>query len=277
VSKLNPLDYPICFAHPLRITHSTWITHVPFAMFLVDVLHPTTLVELGTNWGVSYCAFCQAIKSLNVDCRSYAVDTWRGDPHSGPFGDEVLNDLRKHHDPLYGGFSRLVQSTFDDALPHFPDKSIDLLHIDGYHTYEAVKNDFDNWLPKVSNRGIILFHDVNVRERDFGVWKLWQELKSIYPNFEFAHGHGLGMIAVGTEYNHALDMFFNESEELRCIKDFFYQLGVNVENKYTINMQKAQLQSLAAQLAEKEEKLAGKEDEVNTYQQQLQNIRNSRL
>src|SRR3989304_1010407 len=175
---LNLLNHPICFAGPRRLTPaSAWHEHIPFAMFLVDLLKPNVIGELGTHYGDSYCAFCQAVHELHLTTHCYAVDTWKGDPHSFFYGPDVLEDLRAHHDRFYGSFSRLIQSTFDEALQHFGDGTIDLLHIDGYHSYEAVKLDFASWLPKMSQHGIMLLHDINVRESEFGVWKLWDELK----------------------------------------------------------------------------------------------------
>ena len=40
-----------------------------------------------------------------------------------------------------------------------------------------------------------MFHDWNVREGDFGVWKLWNEIKETraYKCIEIASGHGLGI------------------------------------------------------------------------------------
>src|SRR4051812_36126857 len=102
----NPIDYPICAQLPNRRgVPSAWIGHIPFAMALVGMARPRVLVELGTQWGVSYCAFCQAVKELRLDAQCYAVDTWQGDPHAGFYDSAVLNNLKWHHDPEYGLFS----------------------------------------------------------------------------------------------------------------------------------------------------------------------------
>jgi len=189
-------------------------------------LRPLIFVELGTFTGVSYCAFCQAIAGHGLKTKAYAVDTWEGDPHNGRNGPEVLEELRAFHDPRYGSFSRLLPSTFDESLPHFLDGSVDLLHIDGYHVYEAVKHDFETWLPKMSDRGVIVFHDINVREKDFGVWKLWEELKEQHPFFEFFHCHGLGVLQIGKQRPDALNALFKASAQRAAnIRAFYSQLG----------------------------------------------------
>jgi hypothetical protein len=85
-------------------------------MFLVDLLKPKVVVELGTQHGDSYCAFCQAVQELGLTAQCYAIDNWDRDPHAGFYGPEVLANLRRYHDGLYGSFSNLVKTTFDDAL-----------------------------------------------------------------------------------------------------------------------------------------------------------------
>lgn len=236
--RLNPLEHSICFARPERIAASAWIGHIPFAMYLTDLLRPRVIVELGTFTGVSFCAFCQAVREIQLETRCYAIDTWKGDEQTGFYNEDVLVDLRRHHDQRYSQFSSLMQSTFDDGLSHFADGSIDLLHIDGAHGYEDVKHDFESWLPKMSPAGVMLMHDICEREADFGVWKLWTEIKTGYPTFEFLHEHGLGVVATGTKINPELAELFALSEaETTNIRSCFESLGMRL----VLNLEKAAL------------------------------------
>lgn len=241
----NPLEHPVCLEYPLWLEETAWAGHIPFAMFLTSALRPRSLVELGSYGGVSYCAFCQAVKSTKSDTKCYAVDTWQGDEHAGKLEVGTLAKLKAHHDPLYADFSRLVQSTFDDALAHFADDSIDLLHIDGFHTFEAVSHDFETWKPKMSERGIILFHDINVRERDFGVWQLWDEIKLEFPHFEFLHSHGLGVLAIGEKMPENLQFLFSADEaRTAMIREFFFALGERIDAPLIYRMQNLYVEEL---------------------------------
>lgn len=226
---------PIVFDTPERLSAlSAWTEHTPFAMWVIDAVRPATLVELGTHAGVSYCAFAQAVKALELPTACYAVDTWQGDAHTNAseaaYAGNVLEDLRRHHDPRYGSFSTLVQSTFEAAVASFADGSIDLLHIDGYHTYEAVRGDFETWAPKLSRRAVVLFHDINERGGDFGAWRFWDEVRARYPSFDFLHGHGLGVLAVGPEQPKAIRWLTGLADTDRAtVRDFFAGRGRAVQ------------------------------------------------
>jgi GT2 family glycosyltransferase len=229
VAPFEPLRYPHVFDRPRRLTDvDSWHTHIPFAFFAVAALEPRTIVELGTWKGDSYCAFCQAVQAVDLPTRCYAVDTWQGDEHTGAYGPEVLDELRSHHDPLYGAFSTLLPQTFDDAATRFADGTVDLLHVDGCHTYEAVSHDVETWLPKLSERGVLLLHDTNVREGGFGVWRLWEELSSRYPGAAFAHGHGLGVLAVGAQVEPAFLAFIEAAGRDPVVARLFAALGERV-------------------------------------------------
>ncbi len=219
---LSPL-----FWRPSRLgVDSAWFGHVPFAHWLIGQHRPTSIVELGAHNGVSYAAFCEAVLRERLDARALAVDTWQGDEHAGFYGDDVYTDLQRFHDQRYAGFSTLLRTDFDDASTRVLDGTIDLLHIDGRHRYEDVAHDFATWRPKLSARGVVLFHDTNVREHDFGVFRLWAELRDQHPSFEFLHGHGLGVLALGAAGGALADLCaLRDPHAVNTVRERFALLG----------------------------------------------------
>jgi hypothetical protein len=204
------------------------VEHGAFAFWLIDALRPRNVVELGTHNGYSFFAMCQAVKRLGLPSACYAVDTWQGDEHAGFYNDDVYALVSRVRNEEYSDVATLIRSTFDEALPYFPDGTIDLLHIDGRHGYEDVRHDFETWRPKLSSRAIVLFHDINVRRDGFGVWKLWEELKATHSSFEFVHGHGLGVMLVGAEMPQGVEPLFaaaSNAEAEAIVRTAYSTLG----------------------------------------------------
>ena len=126
-----------------------------------------------------------------------AIDTWQGDEHSEKYPEAVFQQFHQRVDRSYRDFASFIRARFEEAVDSFPDGSIDLLHIDGYHTYDAVANDFETWLPKMSDAGVIIMHDTCVRTGTFGVYRFFDELARQFTCVNVAHDHGLGIVAVG--------------------------------------------------------------------------------
>ena len=117
----------------------SWHRHLPFAYDLVAHLKPKQFVELGVHYGDSYFTFCQSVKDHGIECNCHGIDTWKGDHHAGLYGEEVWEMVKHHNDSNFKEFSTLARESFLKAASRFKDQSIDLLHIDGLHTYEAVQ------------------------------------------------------------------------------------------------------------------------------------------
>jgi len=218
-----------------------------FANWLVEMYAPTRIVELGTHSGNSYFCFCQVVKEKNIKSECFAVDTWEGDEHSHSYSEEIFQLVQRYNADNYSNFSKLLRMKFDEALNHIEDNSVDLLHIDGLHTYDAVKHDFESWLPKMAPGGIILFHDISVLQDGFGVWKLWNELKISYKNrMEFHHSYGLGVIHLSDNTINSPKYFDSTSEENRLIQESFTILG---EKDFEDKKREIKLRKIEGELA----------------------------
>ena len=238
-----------------------WAGHKFFAYDLVSNIKPRRIVELGTHYGTSFWSFSQAVKDQKIKTELNAVDNWEGEKHAGFYGEEVFETVNQIKDKFYSDLKiNLIRKTFDEALAEFEDGSVDILHIDGLHTYEAVKHDFESWLPKMKEGGIVLFHDIVVTRDDFGVFKFWKELKEKYENMEFKHSYGLGVLFIGKNkiisHKEQLELYYSyllediENEKIRTLMRENY----NSNNATKQNEQ---------ELRQKNEVIQQKEQEIN--------------
>ncbi|WRX85997.1 class I SAM-dependent methyltransferase [Escherichia coli] len=192
-----PSAYSLRFT-PARLSKAIdWHGHLSFAAWLMELVRPEILVELGVFRGDSLSTFSQASRDLNIKCEITGVDSWGGDNTTGAYGEEVYSEVKDYFSSSFPN-TKLYRALFDEALSEFSDDSVNVLHIDGCHHYDAVKHDYETWLPKVSTEnGIILFHDTNVVAHGFGSKQFWEEINSTYPSFSFNHSNGLGVLLVG--------------------------------------------------------------------------------
>lgn len=223
---------PVCLLVPETGSQFfDWTPHFPFLAFLMHYLRPKRFVELGVLDGNSYFAACQYVKVLGLDCECVAIDPWEG-----VFKAEAGHQARQSYSAdffqkvslkngEYVKFSRLVRDYSEKAIDEFEDRTIDLLHIDANHVYEAVKRDYETWFPKVSENGVVIIHDT--MNLDAGVCRLWAELSASGANtFLNALGHGLGVVFKGDKYPEQLSQLYSSStEEIENIDSVFQQLG----------------------------------------------------
>ena len=192
--RFNVIDHPAIFSiTPIARSSPAWWGHIPFANFLVSALRPSLIVELGVFTGGSFSTFCQAALFLDLPTIVVGIDHFQGDASAHGLDDSAIANIARFL-PAYPN-ARLIRLPFDEAVTDFVGESINLLHIDGNHSYESVKHDYETWLPKLAPEGVVLFHDTTEFAEGFGVHRFWAELGALHPSFEFIHAHGLGVLA----------------------------------------------------------------------------------
>jgi predicted O-methyltransferase YrrM len=136
-----------------------------------------TVVEIGTAAGGTFFVWCEiaATNALMVSI----------DLPGGPFSPSTssVERLRGYARPeqrvhFFRDDSHLP-STKEALLRVLGGRSIDFLFIDGDHSYEGVRRDFDLYAPLVGRGGIIAFHDIAPHPPASGcrVEQLWNEIK----------------------------------------------------------------------------------------------------
>lgn len=140
-----------------------WFNYEGFYDMMLERFDNATFVEIGAWKGRSACYMGEKIKESGKDIKYFVVDNFKGntDTPMHSLTEEIKTGILyevfcKNIKPLRD-YIRVIYGDSQTEHKRFEDKSIDLLFIDGNHTYEDVKRDIELWRPKV--RGVISGHD----------------------------------------------------------------------------------------------------------------------
>ncbi|MFZ5553139.1 MAG: class I SAM-dependent methyltransferase [Bacteroidota bacterium] len=164
----------------------------------IETLHPKVVVEIGTaNGGTLF------ITSRVADENALIISI---DLPGGKFG----GGYPEWKIPVYSSFARKNQTiqlirgdshsdeTFQKLLSILGTKKIDYLFIDGDHTYQGAKQDYEKYSTLVRPGGLIGFHDIVIhRGSTCDVYKLWHELKAENEHREFVNNWDQNKFGVG--------------------------------------------------------------------------------
>jgi cephalosporin hydroxylase len=154
---------------------------------LVRRLRPRTVVEIGTAAGGSFYAWCAVADST---ARVISIDL-PGGSFGGGYAEADIPRLRS-----YGragqrlSFIRAdshLESTRERVSAALDGEPINFLMIDGDHTYDGVRRDFELYAPLLAPKGTVAFHDI-VPHPSYDrceVHLFWNELKAEYRHVEF--------------------------------------------------------------------------------------------
>jgi len=160
---------------------------------LVAEVQPRRMLEIGTGSGGTLYALAWAAapgaRVLSIDLTVYPagrrhlyrtfaagrqVDVWEADSH--------------------------LQETRDRIAAHFHHQPLDLVFIDGDHTYDSVRRDFELYAPLLRDDGIVAFHDIveGPYEAVGEVPRFWREVQpDLEPVVELVSSRDQGGFGIG--------------------------------------------------------------------------------
>ena len=165
-------------------------------------MQPETLIEIGTDKGGTLFVLTRV---SNPHATIISIDLYEGQFGGG---------YPRWRIPFYEAFSSHDQGIYlireNSHLPKtrqivekiLDGQKIDFLFVDGDHTYEGVKEDFEMYAPLVRRGGVVAFHDIvpGPTESVGGVNKFWLEIRGKYKHMEIVNDWSQGGFGIGVLY-----------------------------------------------------------------------------
>lgn len=134
-------------------------------------------LEIGCRWGGTFIIINETFKKLNPNIKSWACDL------------ENKSYILEQYSS-FDNFNYIKINSHNPELLNILPKTIDFIFIDGDHSYDGVKQDYENAL--TLNPKYIMFHDISCK--DMGVYMFWKEIKNNYKYHEFIDQYKLKTI-----------------------------------------------------------------------------------
>ncbi len=123
-----------------------------FLMGIVSQLKPNSdILEIGTFKGQTSIFIAKLRKDINI----ITIDNHEGIPEEGFYSskDEVDSSIKRNN------LSSQIKHKEISSQEFLPEKKFDLIFIDGDHSYEGVKFDFEKFKHYLKEDGTIIIHD----------------------------------------------------------------------------------------------------------------------
>jgi hypothetical protein len=188
-----PLTSRAVFWQPRHIARSRSLRHVPFLFWLMETIRPTRVVQLGLGDPACFLALCQAADKLGLEaiCMGVALD---------PEKPAMPPAMAEQHATLYGDFSFVVTEDFARAARQVQGGQIDLLVIDTPLSDEHVMALHAHWMPLLSERAVLVFHDPDKHVTGAEARQYADSLLRARPGIRFPQADpGLDVVLLGSQ------------------------------------------------------------------------------
>tara|TARA_R110002020_G_scaffold46298_10_gene131820 strand:+ start:82 stop:618 length:537 start_codon:yes stop_codon:yes gene_type:complete len=116
-------------------------------------------LEIGCYLGRSTIYLAELIKESGKNIKLHVIDTFKGEGNTKD--EEMFLDKFNKNVETAGVEDVIIThiGTSDELCEKFEDKQLDFIYVDGLHTYDGVKADIKNYLPKIKKGKIFAGHD----------------------------------------------------------------------------------------------------------------------
>lgn len=188
----------LAFDHRAVVPYQVPSELIEFAHF-VQAERPRTVLEIGTRSGGTFFLLCR-LSDPRAMVISLDLPGGRWGGGYGAYRVPVIHRMKQPRQSLH-----LVRGDSHDAATRdrvrriLARRPIDLLFIDGDHSYDGVRQDFEMYAPLVRPGGAVVLHDIVAHPPASGVdvARFWNEAKARYPHREIVADPDQGWAGIG--------------------------------------------------------------------------------